>query len=104
MFRNQSLAMPKKKSLLFTLIVASSVFFGAQASPIVGYFVALLGLVVIVLASFLESFWPTKAKAENAVAFSLFWGIMIGVLLPFVLTTFLEGGLRGVYEIFASPV
>lgn len=102
MFRGQELAKPNKQSILFTVIISIIVFVGSQASPVVGYFSGLIGLLVMIVASFMESFWPTRSKPENSFVFSLFWGIMIGGILPFTLDIFLEGGFNAVYEMLLS--
>jgi hypothetical protein len=50
----------------------------------------------------MESIWPTQSRKESPLAFSLFWGLMIGAVVPFLVTTFVEGGASAVYEIFSS--
>jgi len=102
MFRSQQLVKPKKQSIFLTITVVVIVFFGSQASAIVGYFSGLIGLLAIIFASFMDSFWPTRSKPENSVVFALFWGIMIGAVLPFTLNIFLEGGFKAVYEMLLS--
>lgn len=102
MFRGQALIKPKTKSIIFALIVAFIVFWGSQASALFGYAAGLVGLLVIIVASFMDSFWPTRGKSENPVVFSLFWGIIVGGVFPFLLHTLLDDGLKGVYEVFTS--
>ncbi|PWN06968.1 hypothetical protein [Rhodohalobacter mucosus] len=93
---------PKKASLLFTLLIAITAYLGSQASPVFGYYVALLTMVALILASYTNSFWPSKEKAENPLVFSLFWGLVIGGLVPFVAVNFAEGGMQAVFDIFKS--
>jgi uncharacterized membrane protein len=102
MYRNQSPAMPKKKSLLGALAITVVAFLGSQASAFVGYLVALVALVIMVVALSMTSIWPTRVKQENSIVFSLFWGTMIGGILPFLITVYLEGGVQAVYELFTS--
>ena len=94
--------MPQAGSLLGTLAVTVLVFLGSQASPVVGYLVALLALVMIVVAMYMGSIWPTRANKENPLVFSLFWGLMIGAIAPFLIATYLQGGVAALYEIFTS--
>jgi hypothetical protein len=100
MFRGQGLGTPQRRSLLGALGVMVLVFFGSQASPVLGYVFALSALVMIIVAMYVESIWPTLPRKENFLAFSLFWGLMIGAIAPFIVTTFLDGGVSAVYEIF----
>jgi uncharacterized membrane protein len=102
MFRDQQLTRPQNKSLLLTMIITALMYFGSSHSPFTGYFTALLVLIAIILASIFNSFWPTKAKAENSFIFSLFWGGIIGVVLPLLFKKFMEGGFKAIYELIVS--
>ena len=99
MFRGGELAKPSRQSISFTVIVAALVFWGSVQSPILGYVAGLIGLLSIIFASFLDSFWPTANKPENPFVFSLFWGVMLGGVAPMMLDIFLEGGFQAVYEL-----
>lgn len=94
--------MPQNKSLLGALSVTALAMLGSQASAMIGYVAALLALVMIIVAVHLQGIWPTKARKENPLVFSLFWGLMIGIIAPFILTTFWSGGASAVWEIFAA--
>jgi uncharacterized RDD family membrane protein YckC len=102
MYSNQSLVMPKKKSLLGALAITVVAFLGSQVSAFVGYLVALFALIIMVVALSMTSIWPTKVKQENSIVFSLFWGTMVGGILPFLIKVYLEGGVKAVYELFTS--
>ena len=102
MFRGQAYTKPRNKSLVGALLVALLVFSGSQVSPWLGYLFAVATLVVIIVAMHMNSIWPRQARPEHALVFSLFWGLMIGAIAPFLVITFLEGGASAVYEIFTS--
>jgi hypothetical protein len=102
MYRGQGLAKPQNKSLVGALAVVVLVMTGSKTSPVLGYFLALSALIMIIVAMYMESIWPTQSRKENSLVFSLFWGLMIGCILPFIVTTFMEGGASAVYEIFMS--
>lgn len=102
MFRDQGLAKPQIKSLFGALAVIVVVMLGSQTSAVIGYIFAVSALVMIIVAMHMESIWPTQSRKENPLVFSLFWGLMIGGIVPFLVTTFLEGGASAVYEIFTS--
>jgi len=100
MFRGQGPGTPQAKSLLGALTLAALVMLGSLTSPVFGYVFALSALVIIVVAMHTESIWPTQSRKESSLVFSLFWGLMIGAIVPFIVTTFLDGGISAVYEIF----
>ncbi len=102
MFRNDRLVKPKMSSLVGTGVVAVAAFFGSRASPFVGYLVALLALIVMIVAMFMSSIWPTRGRAENPAVFALFWGLMIGAILPFLVSVLLEDGFQGLVELLSS--
>jgi drug/metabolite transporter (DMT)-like permease len=102
MFRGQGLAKPQIKSLVGALGVIFLVMLGSQTSAVIGYVLALSALVMIIVAMHMESIWPKQSRKENSLVFSLFWGLMIGAVVPFLVTTFLEGGASAVYEVFTS--
>lgn len=94
---------PQRKSLLGMLVVIVIVIFGSQASPLFGYVIALSALIMLIVATMnMGSIWPMQSRKENSLIFSLFWGLMIGAIVPFLVTTFLEGGTSAVYEIFTK--
>lgn len=102
MFRGQSLAKPQAKSVLGALFVAALAMFGSQATPLLGYVFALLAMVMIIVVSLMDSAWPRQSRKENSLVFSLFWGLMIGIVLPGLVSTFMEGGVAGLYELYRS--
>lgn len=102
MFRGQELTRPKNRSILFTVIVAIAVVLGSSMSPVLGYLSGITGLLAIIFASILDSFWPRGNKPENSVVFALFWGVMLGGVLPMIVRVFLEGGLEAVYQMLVA--
>jgi len=102
MYRGQGLAKPQSKSLFGALVVTVLVIVGSLTSAVIGYVLALSALLMIIVAMHMESIWPTKARKENSLVFSFFWGLMIGAIVPFIVTTFLEGGASAVFEIFTK--
>ncbi|GAB5412637.1 MAG: hypothetical protein Cons2KO_02400 [Congregibacter sp.] len=102
MVRNQGATWPQTKSLIGAVVVAALVFIGSQSSPVLGYLLALSALVMILVAALVGSIWPTQSKRENPLVFSLFWGLMVGAIAPFLVSIYLEGGASAVIEIFTS--
>lgn len=99
MFRGDRLTKPKNQSFLGALLVAVLLGFGSNISSMVAYFIALLSLLMIGIASYTDSFWPNERKKENTIVFSLFWGCMLGFLLPILVTKFLNGGFLALYDL-----
>lgn len=102
MFRDNALIKPKKQSLSLTLVIALLVFSGSHVSVLVGYFSGVICLFVMILASLKNSFWPTRGKSENTIIFSLFWGIVLGALVPHVLEILISEGFSGLYDMLVS--
>jgi uncharacterized membrane protein len=100
MFRGDSYTKPKLHSVVGALLVAGIFWFGANASYFVGYLVALLSMFMIIVGMYTESIWPKQRKQENVFVFSLFWGCMVGGILPFLISRYMEGGFEALYEIF----
>ena len=89
MFTNQKLQKPKKQSLIFVLLVAIAAYYIQQVSAFGGYLLALLTLLMIIIASWTNSYWPTKQKPENPIVFPTFWGLILGLILPFIISEYL---------------
>ena len=100
MFRNDALKRPNKKSIFFTLIVAIAAYFSSQLSAYVGYFLVLLTMLVIGIAS--DSVWPTIKKTENSFVFSLFWGLIIGLVVPYLITKITSEGFESIINLIIS--
>ncbi len=82
--------------------MAALVWIGANMSNQVGYLVALLSMVMIIVALRAESIWPKQRKPENTVVFALFWGCMLGAVLPHLVSIVLDGGFEALYELYIS--
>lgn len=102
MYKSHWLAKPQNKSLFGALVVTVLAILGSQTSAVIGYVLALSALLMIIVAMHMESIWPTKEIKENPLVFSLFWGLMMGTIVPFIVTTFLNGGVSAVLEIFTK--
>ena len=72
MFRGDGYIKPQLRSLISTLLVAVLVWLGGYLSSVIGYFIALFCMIILVVAMYMESIWPTERKRENALVFSLF--------------------------------
>jgi hypothetical protein len=102
MFRGQKYTKPKAISFIGTLLTACLTFLGSQFSSVIGYWLGLLTMIILIIPLHTNSIWPTQVKKENTLIFSLFWGLILGTLLPFLITTFINEGFSGIYEIFTS--
>ena len=89
MFTTQKLKRPKLISLILTILVALAAYYIQHVSAFGGYLLALLALIMIIVASLTNSYWPTKQKSEQPILFSLFWGLMLGLILPFIIVEYL---------------
>ena len=96
MFREEKYTKPHSLSLLGAVLTAGMAFLAAQYSPILGYWLALMTMLVLIIAMYTHSIWPTQANRENKVIFSLFWGLILGTLLPFLIITSINEGISGI--------
>lgn len=102
MFKSRRLCRPEKKSLFGALLTTILVILGSQISPFVGYILALSTLLIMIVAMYMESIWPTKSRKENPLVFSLFWGLILGTIVPYIISTFLKGGISAIFEIITK--
>jgi len=71
------------------VVLSFLVYFVKELSPVVGYFLSLLAMLMIIVASYTGLIWPSRRRPENPFVFALFWALMIGLLLPFVVSNYL---------------
>ena len=99
MFSHEKLQRPKTRSIALTLIVAAGSFYAQQNSALVGYFLCLVILIMILIVSLFDlPWWPNEKTPENPIIFSILWGLIIGLLTPFLISRFMEDGLDGVLK------
>jgi hypothetical protein len=97
--KSNAYSKPKKASVIATLVVAILSFTGQQLSPVIGFCLAMLVLLMLFGCAFGMEVWPKIGQKENRLVFSLFWGLIIGLLIPFAVQVFLEEGFEGLYEL-----
>jgi hypothetical protein len=99
MFSHEKLQRPKSISIALTLIVAVASFYTQQVSALVGYLLCMVIFIMMIIVSFFDlPWWPNKKTPENPIIFSLLWGLIIGLLIPFLISRFMEDGLDGVIQ------
>ena len=97
--KSNAYSKPSKVSIIATMVIAIMSFLGQQASPIIGYLLAMLTLIMIFAVTIGLEVWPRIGQKENSLVFSLFWGLMLGLIMPFAVQVLLEEGFEGLYEI-----
>lgn len=102
MYRDNRFAKPKIASLIGAIVIAVLVWAGSHLSSMAGYAVALLSMLMLFVVLLTDSAWPRKSKPENIAVFSLFWGSMLGVVMPQLISIVLDGGLVALYELYVS--
>ena len=77
----------------------------ASASPYMGFGLALATLVLIGVQTFgALAIWPNRKRREHPVAFAAFWGLILALVVPGLVDTYLEDGLAGWWNLLFSPV
>lgn len=100
MFGNDRLAKPRTASLVLALALAIVVFTLTKISAMATYAIALMTLIIVIITSFIGSIWATRGKQENVIIFSIFWGLIIGAVIPFIINIFLQGGISALIKLF----
>ena len=100
MFRNDTLKRPKNISVLLTVIMSLFVYVGSEWNAYIGYSLAILTMIMIGMQCFLSfTVWPTLAKAENPFLFSVYWGLIVGLVIPYLVTRVIEDGFSSIIEL-----
>jgi len=100
MWSGDKLVKPKKISLLLSIVFAIIVYFLSRISPMISY---ILALAVLIIEGFMDMpWWPTQAREENVVAFSITWGLILGLVLPFLISIFMDKGFEGIIEMLTT--
>lgn len=100
MFKSDMLKRPNGQSIFLIFIVALAAYFGAEASPLIGYSLAVLTILLIVFGS--NSIWPTIKKNKNPVVFPLFWGLIIGLLVPYIIIKISNEGVFSIVNLMST--
>ena len=100
MFRDDALKRPQTISIVLTPVVAVGAYFGAAYSPMIGYTLAILTMLLIGFAS--RSVWPTRKQSENPIVFALFWGLILGLVVPMLLSILMTEGIAGIWDMVVA--
>ena len=100
MFRSEKLIAPSRLDIALTIVVAAFSLIANHYSPAAGYVLAIATLLLILLQLFFSlSIWPTRGKEANPYLFGLYWGLMAGLVIPFLLQELFTGGLKGIWDL-----
>jgi len=103
MFRGDVLVKPKMASVFCALAVGLIAYGGSQLSPVIGYCLAMLTLVVLFAQAFWNfPVWPRVKASENIYTFSLYWGLIVGLVIPFLIEIVIDEGFSGIYELVVT--
>jgi len=105
MFRNEKLVVPGKLHVSLTAVVALCSFATNHYSPAIGYILALMALIMIAL-QFWFSFciWPTIGHRANPYLFGLYWGLIAGLVISFLLSVMFNEGVQGIWDLVSKPI
>ena len=77
--------------------VANSLFrLGAELSPYVGFTLAMATMVLLGVQAFgFIRVWPRRTTPEHPVVFGVYWGLILGLIVPGAVATLLDKGVFG---------
>jgi len=101
MFRNEKLVVPSRLHISLTTAVAICSFGANYFFQAYGLILAIIAMVMIA-SQFWFSFciWPTFGHRGSPFLFGLYWGLMIGLVVPFLLSVMFNEGMQGVLDLF----
>ncbi|KZY63837.1 MAG: hypothetical protein MK096_14010 [Oleiphilaceae bacterium] len=103
MFRNDKLIRPKNLSITITLVLSLLMWFASNTFPIIGLGLAILALGLLAYQClFYLHVWPTFKQPENPLLFSIYWSLIAGLIIPFLITELIENGVGGILNIFSE--
>lgn len=103
MFRNEKLILPSTLHVTLAATVALCAFFMNLYSPAIGYVLALVTLILIALQVWFSlRVWPTVGHSANPYFFALYWGLMSGLVIPFIIEIFIDEGITGVLDMLGE--
>lgn len=103
MKRQKPSTLPQPRSIAMAAGFAMVANLAASASPYMGYGLALATMVLIGVQAFgLLAIWPDRKRREHPVAFAVFWGLMLGLVVPGMVETIQEEGLAGWWQLLFS--
>ena len=103
MFRNEKLMAPSRFHVFVTIAVAVISCTTNYFSNVAGYALALLTIALIGLqAWFSFRIWPTYGNAANPYVFGLYWGLIVGLILPFIFIIVANEGISGIWMLLSD--
>ena len=99
-FRKEKIIVPGRLHVVLAIIVAFTSFAANHYSPAAGIVLALVAVTLIGLQFwFAFRIWPTYGYGVNPCIFGLYWGLVSGLILPFILSVAINEGVQGVWEL-----
>lgn len=86
-----------------TLVLSLVIWFASNTFPIIGLGLAILALGLLAYQCLFDlHVWPTFKQTEHPLFFSIYWSLIAGLIIPFLITELIENGVSGILNIFSD--
>ena len=87
---------PHSRSVVLAGALACVFHFVASASPYVGYGMAISIIIMLGVQALVDlPIWPNQKRPEHPTIFGVYWGLILGLIVPLLLARYMEEGFAG---------
>ena len=94
---------PRLHSVILAGALACVFHFVASASPYVGYGLAISIMIMLGIQALVDlPIWPNRKRPEHPTVFGVYWGLILGLIVPRLLVRYMEEGVAGWVDLLTA--